>query len=196
MRRSLSVSIPQKTDAFSRIKVYMSEPDSGIVLVTKEEQMLKRMVFADRFLSENKYTVDEVAEKLKDLFGISIWTAKDDIKKTYTLFAGVTEDYKRYAMRHHVEFLNKKISQWENDKSMAPFLPKLIAEKTRALAALPVQAEAPDVPPPVIIVNVTANIIAPMDAGDALSQADKLIEFEKEHEYLEFEETPDDERKQ
>lgn len=196
MSRSLAVVIPQKTDAFSRIKAYMSDPDSGIVLVAKEEQMLKRMVFANTFLSENKYTVDEVAEKLKDLFGVSIWTAKDDIKKTYTLFASVTEDYKRYAMRHHIEFLNKKISQWENDKSMAPFLPKLIAEKTRALAALPVQPEAPDVPPPVIIVNVTADIKAPLQTIDAISQADKLIEFEKEHEYLEFEDKPEDEPKQ
>ncbi len=192
MKKSLAISIPQKTDAFSRIKEYMSDPQSSIVLNSKEDQMLKRMIFANKLLSENKHTRDEVEEKIKQNFAVSIWTAKDDIKKTYTLFAGVTEDYKRYAIRHHVEFINKKINEWSSDKSMAPYLPKLIAERTRALAALPVEPEAPDIPPPVIIVNVTTNITAPVILEDAIKEADKLIEFEKDHEYLEFEDNNDD----
>lgn len=190
----MAVIIPEKTDAFSRIKKFMSATESGIVLTATEEKILIRLTYAHGLLSERKFTREQIAEKIKDLHGVSIYTARADINNTYTLFATVTEDYKRYALLHHVEFIDQKINQWSNDKSLSSLIPKLLAEKTRALAAMPVDPSTAEVPQPIIIVNITGAMPQTMSANDALKAADELIEFEKTHEYVDFEDLKDEEK--
>ena len=192
MSKKLGLIIPEKNDALSRIKKYMSNHESGVVLNATEEKMLSRYMYAHGLLSERKYTREQVAEKIKELHGVSIHTARIDINNTYSLIFTVTDDYKRYTLVHHIEFIEQKIRQWENDKSLASLLPKLLAEKTRAILALPVEQTNPDVPAPVIIINTTVNITPKMNIVQAMAEADKLIEFEKNHEEIEFQDLPDD----
>lgn len=187
MSKSLSVRIPEKTDAFSRIKKFMSNQESGVVLTAVEEKMLTRLIYANGLLSEKKFTREQVAEKIRTEHGVSIYTARADINNTYSLFVSITEDYKRYTLFHHIEFLQQKLQQWKDDKSMAPMLPKLAAEITRAIAAMPVEVNNADVPAPVVLVQTTVNIVSNLTAADALKEADELIEFEKNHEYTEYE---------
>lgn len=187
MSKSLLVRIPEKTDAFSRIKKFMSNHESGVVLTAVEEKMLTRLIYANGLLSEKKFTREQVAEKIKAVYGVSIYTARADINNTYSLFVSITEDYKRYTLFHHIEFLQQKLQQWKDDKSMAPMLPKLAAEITRAIAAMPVEVNNADVPAPVVLVQTTVNIVSNLTAADALKEADELIEFEKNHEYTEYE---------
>lgn len=192
MRKSVSLIIPEKKDPFSRIKKFMSNEESGVVLTAKEEEMLSRWIYANSLLSENKYTREDVAKKIQVNYKVSIHTARLDIDRAYSLFVKITDDYKRYTLFHHIEQINAKIQAWGNDKSLAPLLPKLYAEKTRAIAALPVELQAPDVPAPIIIINTTTGILQRMTTEEAIAEADKLIEFEKQHEELDFEDLADD----
>jgi hypothetical protein len=171
-------------DSYSRIKLFLSPTETGIVLTAKEEEMLKRFVFANGMLSEKKWTRNEIAAKIKEVHGVSYWTALHDINTAYTLYHQVTEDYKRYTLVNHVEDIDKLIQQWSKDKSMAPYLVKLFEAKTKAIQSIPVQLVNPDVPAPVINVSVVKNTTIIMNKDEAIDEADKLIQFEKDHEYL------------
>jgi len=170
----------------------MSKEESGIELTAKEEAILNRMIYANALLAEKKYTREEIAGKVKSRYGVSIHTARNDIDASYSLFVTVTEDFKRYALFHHIEDINATIRQWSTDKSLAPLLPKLFAERTRAINSMPVTIQSPDVAAPVIIINTTTGLSSPMDIEDALKEADKLIEFEKNHDYIQFDENKDE----
>lgn len=185
---ALAIFIPEKNDAYSRIQKFMSNEESGITLSPKEENMLSRWIYANGMLSEKKFTEDEIAEKIKDKFSVSIYTARNDINYTYRLFARVTNDYKRYTLKHHIEFLQQRLQLWKTDKSMAAFIPKLSDSITKAIAAMPAEIELPDIPPPVIIVSTTRDIKPKMSPEEALKEADAIIEYEKTQEYIEFEE--------
>lgn len=192
MAKSVQILIPEKKDAMTRIKKFMSKEESGIELTAKEEAILNRLIFANALLSEKKYTREEIAQKIKDRFGVALYTARNDIDASYSLFVTITEDYKRFALFHHIEDINATIREWSNDKSLAPMLPKLFAEKTRAIAQMPVTVQSPDVAAPVIIINTTTGVTSPMDIASALEEADKLIEFEKNHDYIPFDENKDE----
>lgn len=192
MSKSISVIIPEKTDAYSRVKRFLSNEESGIVLNSKEEEMLTRWIYANALLKEKKFRSEQVIEKIREKFSVSVHTARMDISRAYSLFSSVTDDYKRYMLREHVEDIDQMIQQWKTDKSLLPYLPKLMAEKTKAIMAIPVEVQAPDVPAPIIIVNTTTGLKATKDLSEALEEADKLIEFEKNHDYAEFEDVPDE----
>jgi hypothetical protein len=192
MARKLQVLIPEKKDAYSRIRAFMSNEESGIVLTSEEEKKLDRLIIANSLLSERKYTREEIAEKIKQKFAVSIWTARNDINLAYSLFSNVTEDYKKYTLHHHVEDINKLIAKWSLDKTLITLIPKLLEAKTRAIAAMPTTNDIPDVPAPVVIVNVTQTITSDLSPDEAMKEADKLIELEKSHDYLAFEEEKKD----
>lgn len=190
--RSLSVVIPEDKDPLSRIIKFMSNEESGIVLTGIEERILARLIYTHGLLTERKWNSEEIAEKVKERFAVSIHTARNDINKSYRLFSTVSTDYKKFTLKHHVEYIDQLIREWSHDKSLKSLIPKLLAEKTRAVQAMPVDEQPPNIPAPVIIINSTSNIESPVADADLLEAADELIKFEKEKEYLEFQDEPDE----
>lgn len=193
---SLSISKFEKDDAFSRISKFMGPNESGVVLTGKEEKILTRWTLAHSLLAERKFTREEIAEKISKIHSVSLFTARSDIDNAYKLFISITKEYKQYTLWQSVEDIDKLINKWKDDKSLAALLPKLFAERTRAIAAMPLEAAAPNLPAPVIIVQTTGAINSPMAIDEALKEADKLIQFEKDHEYLDFEDSQDGETKE
>jgi hypothetical protein len=195
MKKPVLIEAPEKEDALSRIRRFMSTEESGIVLSVNEEKMLQRWVFANAMITERKFSRDEIADRIKNVHGVSIHTARSDINNAYSLFVSVTADYKRYTLQLHIEFIEKQIMKASTDKSLMPLLPKLIAEKTRALMALDVEQSNPDLPAPMInlYMLMMGSQAGPAKTNDSnlnslLQEADKLIEFEKNHEYTDFSE--------
>lgn len=186
-------SVPAvKEDAFSRIVKYMSNEESGVVLTAKEEQIMARWIYANGLLKERKFREEMVLDKIVDKFAVSKFTARNDISSARSLFVKLTKDLKKYALIHHVEDIAMQIAAWKSDKSLAPLLPKLYDSYTKALAALPEEAEAPTVATPIVnyVLVQNQNINVVMNGADALAAADDLIELEKNHEYKDFEELP------
>lgn len=194
MNKGVTFFIAEKTDAFSRIKKFMSGEESGVVLSATEEKMLGRMIYANGMLAENKYTEEYVANKIKEHHGVSIFTARNDIRNTYSLFVSVTEDYKRYGLFHHIEFLKQELQRCKGDKSMANLIPKLSDSLTKAYAAMPVKPSTPDIPQPIIVIDTRGRYIkATIDPDEADKEADLLIAMEEKESYIDFEETKKDE---
>lgn len=197
MKKTALIEAPEKEDALSRIRRFMSSEESGIVLSVTEEKMLQRWILANSLITERKFSRDEIAERIKDTHGVSIHTARSDINNAYSLFVSVTADYKRYTLQLHIEFIEKQIMKASTDKSLMPLLPKLLAEKTRALMALDVEQSNPDLPAPMINLYMLMMGGGPAkkansDLNSLLQEADKLIEFEKNHEYTDFSEVKDE----
>lgn len=194
MSRELSIREQNNTDALSRIQLFMSNQESGVVLTGEEEKILSRLIYTNALLSERKYSSEQIIEKIKEKFAVSQWTARADIEKTYALFSAVTEDYKRFTLKLHVEAIERKIVQWENDKSLAHLLPKLYAEKTRALAEMPVQRQLPNTPAPVIILDMRGTFNKPdISAEQARQEAETLLKLEESDiTDLDYEDTKDE----
>lgn len=194
MKNRLQITLPEKTDAYSRISKFMSPEESGIVLTGKEELILARWTTAYGLLVERKFGREEIVSKIEALYKVSKFTARNDIDNAYKLFINITKEYKQFTLWQTVEFIDQKINQWKDDKSLAPLIPKLLAEKVRAINAMPVDMKAPDLPPPIIIVKSIGAINSPLGINEALLEADKLIEYEKEHEYTDFEDLTDEQQ--
>jgi hypothetical protein len=193
MIKSLLPVLPEKNDAFSRIKKFMSNDETGIILTPKEEQQLARWIYCNGLLTEKKFTREMIVEKIREKFGVSPFTARNDINNTYSLFVTITKDYKKYTLFHHIEFLQQKMLAIKDDKSLATMIPKLADSITKAIAALPEENEAPDVPAPVLIINVAPGqvITSKYNLEDAMKISEEMIELERNNEYTEFEELND-----
>lgn len=185
-----------KNDTLTRIKQFMSSEESGVVLTPAEEKILTRWTRAHSMLQEKKFSREEIAEKIKQYYNVSIYTARSDIDNAYSLFVSVTQDYQRYSLFYQVEYIDKLLAKAEVDKSMLQMIPKLLAERTRAIAAMPVKITGPDLPAPVInLFGVFYNQTQPeskQNISSLLDEADKLIEFERNHEYAEFTDIKDE----
>jgi hypothetical protein len=182
----------EKTDAMSRIKKFMSSEESGIILSKKEEGMLARWIYANGLLKERKFLDDDIVDMIVEKFSVSKFTARSDISHARTLFVSLIKDLKKYGLYHHIRELEIQFEKKKNDKAYAPFLSKLADSITRAYAAFREDAEAPDVPAPVLIVNVVGKSIDAQSPDDARKAADELIELERTKDYTEFEELPDE----
>jgi hypothetical protein len=188
MLKSVVIQLPEKNDAVTRIKKFMLPEDSGIVLNPDEEKMLDRFIFCKGLLCERKFTRDQIEEKLKIKFGVSIYTARKDVNNTYKVFASITNDYKKFSLQLQVEDISMEINRCKTDKSLIHLLPKFFAEKTRSIAAMPVDVEDSDLPAPVILINISGTMANKfIDASEARAEADALIEFEKKSEYIDYE---------
>lgn len=178
-----------KEDAFSRIVKFMSNDESGVLLTAKEEQILARWIYANGLLKERKFREETIINNIAEKFGVSKFTARNDISNARSLFVRLTKDLKKYALIHHIEDIQMQIATWKHDKSLAPLLPKLYDSYTKALAALPEEVEAPNVATPVINYTVVngQTIHVHMNGADALAAADALIEQERNEQYTDFE---------
>lgn len=180
---------PEKADAYSRIKKFVSIEESGITLLPKEEKMLRRWMVVQGFLSERKFSDEEIIDEVITLFDVSKFTARSDINYARSLFVEQLKNAKRFALYHHARQLEILYQQKTTDKAYAPYLHHLANAVTKAWAAVPEEQEVPDVPAPVLIMNVVNANTRPI--ADARKAADELIELERTKDYTEFEEIPD-----
>lgn len=189
MIKDLSILIPEKNDPYNRIKKFMSNEESGVVLTKKEELMLSRWIYANSLLTENKYSRQQIEEKIVEKFGCSVFTARNDINHAYSLFVQVTTDYKRFTLYHHVEQLKKLLQSWMSDKSMAAYIPRLAHEITLATKELPALQETPNLPAPIIVIDVVGDLKPPtVDIEKAREEADEIIKLEDKDDFIDYEE--------
>lgn len=182
----------EKNDALTRIQKFMSNEESGVALNVKEEQMLSRWIFCNALLKERKWKEDQIIDKLMAQFSVSKYTARADINRTRSLFVSLVQDLKKYTLHRHIEDIEHTIEKWKLDKSLAPFVPKLMDSLTRAVQALPDETLITDVPAPVVnIITGGLHIHNSMTAAQAMKEADDLIDYEKNHEYTEFDDVDD-----
>jgi hypothetical protein len=141
----------EKNDAFTRILRFYDKAD--IVLTAEEELIMDRWIYCDVLLRSRKHKTDDVIEKIKEKFGVSKFTAQSDIRNTYSLFGQTRTISKEYILSHHVEDIQMTIERFKYDKSLAPLLPKLYAELTRAANALQDVTTRKVLPAPVVIIG-------------------------------------------
>lgn len=178
----------EKKDAFNRIKQFMTEGD--ITLLAKEEEILKRWIYADKLLKQRKYTQEQIIEKVSDMFSVSEFTARNDISYAMALFSATITVNKKYLLHHHAENLQLMIEQFSKDKSLVHLVPKLAAEYTRALDAIPDEIKKETPPPPRIVFNI---IGGQQNTPRTYEEALKSIEKRSSKEYTDFEEIPPNE---
>lgn len=144
----------EKNDALSRlVRFYLK---SDIVLTAAEEEILTRWLYADALIRQRRLRLPQMIDDIVVHFGISKYTAQNDITQAQALFASVRTPNKKYLVEQHLEDIRMKIQQAKDDKSLAPFLPKMWAEYTRALALLEDHQEHNDAPAPIIFIGVVA----------------------------------------
>lgn len=185
-----------KADAYDRILAYMKAPEEN-ALTSVEENILFRWTQCHTMLRDRKLKTEEIIEKLADRFGVSKFTARNDISYTQALYVEATNFNKEYHFHQHVEDMKLMIEKWKGDKSLAPFLPKLLHEYTLALAKLPEAVR--NSKKPTIINNFFVvegqKVQAPLDYEDAYKKAEDMIKGEAEapgKEYTDYEDLHDD----
>lgn len=189
MNDKFLIPVSPREDAFNRIKQFMSEGD--ITLQAKEEQILKRWIYADKLMVQRKYSHEQIKEKISELFDVSMSTANSDIFKAQELFASTITVNKKYCLWHHAEHIKLMISKCSNDKSLMYLLPKLEAEYTRAINSIPDEQNKKPMEAPVMIFNVIEGqgINMPKTFEEAVASMKKRQE---EKEYSDFEEVKDE----
>jgi hypothetical protein len=141
----------EKNDAFTRILRFVDKRD--IILTAEEERILDRWIECDKMLRSRKYKTEGIIDALREKFGVSTFTAQNDIRDTYALFGQTRIINKEYVLSHHVESIQLYIERNQYDKSLAPLMPKLFAELTRATVALQDATTRKVLPAPVVIIG-------------------------------------------
>ncbi len=140
-----------KNDAFNKIvRFYI---DGDVALSADEEKILNRWIFCDALLRQRKHKTDYIIAQLGEKFGVSKFTAQNDITQTYALFGQTRIMSKQYLISHHIEDIQQQIERYKFDKSLAQLLPKLYAELTRAINSLPDGAAKPPSAPPTVVIS-------------------------------------------
>ena len=141
-------------DAYSRILRFMTVAD--IALQANEEIILDRWVYCDVLLRQRKHREEEIIEQLCSKFPISPFTARNDIYYTQNLFAMARMSSKKYLLDKHIEDIAITIEKWKSDKSLAPYVPKLMDAHTKAIQALPEDNSKSNIPAPILNFNILA----------------------------------------
>ncbi|MGN6477255.1 MAG: hypothetical protein ACTHKV_08515 [Flavipsychrobacter sp.] len=183
-----------KEDAYNKILAYMKSPEENI-LTSVEENILFRWTFCHTLLRDRKLKTEDIIEKIADRFSVSKFTARNDIGYTQALYVEATNFNKEYHFHQHIEDMKLMIEKWKGDKSLAPFVPKLLHEYTLALSKLPETIRNNDKPTVInnFFVVEGQKVQAPLDYEDAHRHADQILEKEGDGiEDIDFEETNDD----
>jgi hypothetical protein len=196
MSKKEIVKADVKDDAYSRILRYMQYPED-VVLTSKEEQILDRWIFCNVMLKDRKTRLEDIIEKISSKFSVSKFTARNDIGFTTALFVEARKISKEYLLYNHIEDIGLTIEKWKLDKSLAPFVPKLLHEYTIAVSKLPDQIQKREKPKVVnnFFVVQGQDLQAPMDYEDAFKEADKMIEADEKKpdpDYIDFEDQSND----
>jgi hypothetical protein len=186
-----------KNDAYSCILQYMKFPES-IALSGEHERILDRWILCNVMLKDRKLKEEDIVEKIQQKFEVSKYTARNDIGYTMALFVEARRFSKEYLLYNHIEDMGIMIEKWKLDKSLAPFVPKLLHEYTVAITKLPEsinKQQRPKIINNFYVVN-GQNVQAPMNYDEAVIEANKMIENDEkegEKDYVDYEDVKKEE---
>jgi molybdopterin converting factor small subunit len=196
-KKDLSVLVPEKQDAFTRIVRWYSKSD--ITLLANEEAILNRWIYCDALMREGSKAYEEMVADVEEKFGVSKFTARKDIDSAMQLFARVRNISKKYLLHIHAENINhdlqkirkrlftytdKKTGKTEeqipDDKNIGA-LAKLNDSYTKAIVALPDEQNEDPLPPPKFIFQLAPGqtIEVGMSYDDAAKLADEIVDLQE-----------------
>ena len=174
----------KKNDAKSRLIRFLTKSD--IVLTGEEEKILTRWEYADRLMRQRTFGTEAIRIKIQQEFGVSRFTADNDIFSAQEIFAKTRQLNKKYIAHLHLEDIQTDIRRirqrwYENgsipDNKEISALAKLHDSYTRQLDNLPDETPQQDVQRPIIIFELVGaqDLKMPMDVDRALKLADRFI---------------------
>jgi hypothetical protein len=199
MSKSKKTNELQKNDAYTCILNYMMHPESN-PLMSDHENILDRWIFCNVLLRDRKLKEDDIIDKIRDKFSVSKFTARNDIGYTMALFVEARRYSKEYLLYNHIEDIGLMIEKWKLDKSLAPFVPKLLHEYTLAISKLPDTINKQKRPKVVnnFFLVTGQNTQKPSNYDEAIIEADKMIaddaKKDAEKDYINFEDQRDDDK--
>lgn len=183
-----------KNDAYTRILRFATKAD--IVLTAADELIFDRWTYCNTLIKSRRFSDDDIIDKVREKFGVSKFTARNDISQTQKLFGAAMTFSKKYLLYHHAQDIGQTIERYKFDKSLVHLLPKLMDSYTKALSAIPEDKTEDPLPPPVFNFNIVQgqNIEGTMPFDDAMAQARALIQEDeqKESDYADFEDLTDE----
>jgi hypothetical protein len=186
-----------KNDAYSCVLAYMLHPETN-PLSSEQEKILDRWIHCNIMLRDRKLKEEDIIDKIKDKFGVSKFTARNDIGYTMALFVEARRYGKEYLLYNHIEDIGLMIEKWKMDKSLAPFVPKLLHEYTLAISKLPDTINKQKRPKVVnnFFIVPGQNTQAPVTYDEAIIEANKMIADDAakdaEKDFIDFEDKKDD----
>jgi hypothetical protein len=138
----------ERETTFNRILQFMTDGD--ITLTAEDEIILSRWTYAFKLFIQNKYTEEQICEKVKDIFSVSIYTARNDKYQAQALFAGSIKSNKKLLLHRHAESIRLFMEKCKTDKSLIHLIPKLAEAYTKAVIAIPDEINKDVMHPPVM----------------------------------------------
>jgi len=182
------VALTERETAFNRILRFMNEGD--ITLTADEEQILHRWNYCYKLQLQRKYTSRHIAEKIKAVYDVSIYTANNDVYNAQALFGGSIKTNKKFLLHHHAENILLLIEQYKTDKALVHLIPKLLDSYTKAIVAIPDEINKDKTPPPVMLFAIIPGQSVSM-TEDVQSAISRLKKSNKK-DYTDFEELPNE----
>jgi hypothetical protein len=198
-KTDLSVLVPEKQDAFSRILRWYSKSD--ITLSADEEAIMGRWIYCDALMRDGSKDYEERINDVVVKFGVSKFTARRDFDKSSQLFGKLRQISKKYLLHLHAETINAdlqkvrkmlffkkakdgKIEDRQLDEKEIGALAKLNDSYTKAVTALPDENHEDPMPPPKFIFQLAPGqkIEVGMAYEDAAKLADEIIDLHEDEE--------------
>jgi hypothetical protein len=148
MSKNEIVEVSKKNTSFDKIMRFMSDGD--VVLSANDEEILHRWIFCHKQMLQRKFTEVQIIDKIVENFGISSYTARNDIYQAQALFGSTIKANKKYLLYNHAENILLTIEKFSNDKSLKSLLPKLFDSYTKAVSAIPEEINRDKQPPPMM----------------------------------------------
>jgi hypothetical protein len=172
-----------KKDAFTRIMRFYQKSD--IMLDPDEEIILNRWAHCDRLMKARIYTTEKIIEQLVKMFGVSKYTAQNDIRHTQALYGAVRQLDRNYLLAGRIEHLELLIQEKKDDPEWLLNLPRLEAELNKLILALPAQVAQDRTPSPNITINVVNGQEAAIAGALTFEQAKELLQQKKKQQHIE-----------
>lgn len=180
------LDLKQKKSNVEVIVDYLTSDEGTVILSPKQEDMLKRLHYADDLLRTTRYSAKQVANMLVEKFGYATSTAWRDIDDTRHIFGTTRKINKNYILAIHLDRIEDQIAVAikEEDTRLLPFLFDCY---TKAIKEI--KDESKSAPPPTAIVfNIVQQIgeLLPDDYTEADAReaarkrlADRGIKYEE-----------------
>lgn len=186
-------AVVEKKDAFSRILRFLTLSD--VTLNGAEEKILDRWIYCDAMMRQGVKTREEMVDDIKEKWGVSRFTAENDINQTQRLFERSRKASKKYLGHIHLERINQDIQRfravifgtYEDEKGKmqqrCPCEKELTAlsrmedSYTKALDALPDEDVADKQPPPIFNFNMAPGqqLEGVLSPEEAIKAADTIL---------------------
>jgi hypothetical protein len=191
-KRSRALLLPSKREAFVAIKRFMCQGD--VTLKGEEEEILNRWIYCDKLLRAKEDNEEGIIKKIVEAFGVSKFTASNDINNTQRLFADARTINKKYLIHHHLQRIDEDIQKIRmrlfekvsvggemvqsipDAKEMAAYA-KLLESYTYTLNSIPEEIQKDRQPPPIFQFLLAPGqvIETPLAIDDAIEKADEII---------------------